>query len=179
LRKAFGLLQIFILTGKIPEPVPGSPNDALGLWFVGLAYMTGIAAIAATTKSLGIGAVLWTLAVGPGLSAAGWFLTGIGSGWLGAGGVLFVVSAGLAAYMVLAMSLTAMMKRTIPPLGHYKKNANLPGRQPLETVELPGGPRHQARPVTAPHHLARGRSPLEGAPLVSDSRCRLAGIRAA
>ena len=57
---AFGLLQIFILTGKIAAPVPGAPNYALGLWFFGLAYMTGIAALAATTESLGIGAVLWT-----------------------------------------------------------------------------------------------------------------------
>jgi hypothetical protein len=39
--------------------------------------------------------------------------------------------------MVLAMSLTAMTKRTILPLGHYKRDANLPGRQPIEAVELP------------------------------------------
>ena len=143
---AFGLLQIFILTGKIPAPVPGAANYALGLWFFGLAYMTGIAAfaaltenvaIAATFESLGIAAVLWTLAVGSGLSAAGWFISGIGNGWLGAGGVLFVISAGLAAYVVLAMSLTAMTKRTILPTGHFKKDRNIPGRQPLEAVELP------------------------------------------
>jgi uncharacterized protein len=134
---AFGLLQILTLTGKLPAPVPGHPNTALGLWFMGLAYMTGIIAFAALFESLGIAAVLWTLAVGSGLSAAGWFLTGIGSGWLGAGGVLFVVSAGLAAYMVLAMCLTAATKHTILPTGHYKKEANVPGRQPLEAVELP------------------------------------------
>src|SRR5690349_22296956 len=110
---AFGILQILILSGKIPAPVPGAANDPLGLWFFGLAYMTGIVALAATMESVGIAAVLWTLAVGSGLSAAGWFISGIGNGWLGAGGVLFVISAGLAAYMVLAMSLTAMTKRTI------------------------------------------------------------------
>ena len=44
---AFGLLQIFILTGKVPPPVPGAANDALALWFMGLAYMTAIAAVAA------------------------------------------------------------------------------------------------------------------------------------
>jgi hypothetical protein len=134
---AFGLVQIFILLGKIPAPVPGAANDALGLWFMGLAYMTGIAAIAATMESLGIAAVLWTLAVGSGLSCAGWFISGIGNTWLGAGGVLFVISAALAAYMVLAMCLTAMTKRTILPTGHFKKDKNIPGRQPLETVELP------------------------------------------
>jgi uncharacterized protein len=133
---AFGLLQILTITGQLPAPVPGAPNYALGLWFFGLAYMTGIAALAATFENLGIGAVLWTLAVGSGLSAAGWFLTGIGNGWLGAGGVLFVISAGLAAYMVLAMSLVAMTGRTILPLGHYKKDANMPGGQPVEPIQL-------------------------------------------
>jgi len=133
---AFGLLQIFILTGRLSAPVPGAPNYALGLWFFGLAYMTGIVATAATAENLGIAAVLWTLAVGSGLSSAGWFISGIGNGWLGAGGVLFIISAGLAAYMVLAMSLLAMTKRTILPLGHYKKEANVPGRQPLEAIEL-------------------------------------------
>jgi succinate-acetate transporter protein len=133
---AFGLLQIFIITGKIPAPVPGAANYALGLWFLGLAYMTTITAIAAATENIGIAAVLGTLAAGSGLSAAGWFLTGIGNGWLTAGGVLFVISAGLAAYMVLAMSLVAVTKRTILPLGHYKKAANVPGGQPLEPIEL-------------------------------------------
>lgn len=134
---AFGLVQIFILVGKIPAPVPGEANYALGLWFFGLAYMTGIAAVVSMAESIGIAAVLWTLAVGSGLSATGWFISGIGNGWLGAGGVLSVISAGLAAYMVLAMCLTAATKRTVLPTGHFKKDRNIPGRQPLETVELP------------------------------------------
>lgn len=134
---AFGLLQILTIVGKLPAPVPGHANYALGLWFLGLAYMTGIAAVAATFESLGLASVLWTLAVGSGLSAAGWFLTGIGNGWLGVGGVLFVISAGLAAYMVAAMCLTAITKRTILPTGHFKASRNVPGRQPLEAVELP------------------------------------------
>ena len=135
---AFGLLQIFIFTGKIPAPVPGAPNYALGLWFFGLAYMTGIAALAATFESLGIGAVLWTLAVGSGLSAAGWFISGIGNGWLGAGGVLFVISAGLAAYMVLAMSPDRDDEADDPAdRATSRRTGTSPGRQPLEAVELP------------------------------------------
>jgi hypothetical protein len=51
--------------------------------------------------------------------------------------VLFVISAVLAAYMVLAMCLTAVTKRTILPTGHFKKAADIPGRQPVEAVELP------------------------------------------
>lgn len=134
---AFGLLEIFIIVGKIPAPVPGHANYALGLWFLGLAYMTGIAAIASTFENLGIAVVLWTLATGSALSAVGWFLTGIGNGWLGAGGWLFIASAAAAAYMVLAMSLSAVTKRTVLPTGHLKANANVPGRKPLEAIELP------------------------------------------
>jgi len=133
---AFGVLQILTITGQLPAPAPGAANYALGLWFFGLAYMTGIAALAATFENFGIALVLWTLAVGSGLSAAGWFLTGIGNGWLGAGGVLFVISAGLAAYQVLAMSLASASGRTILPLGHYKKDANKPGAQPMEPIQL-------------------------------------------
>ena len=133
---AFGLLQIFTITGKLPAPVPGASNSALGLWFLGLAYMTGIAALAATFENLGIGAVLWTLTAGSVLSTIGWFTGGIGSSALGAGGILFVVSAGLAAYMVLAMSLVAMTGRTILPLGHYKRDANKPGATPVEPIQL-------------------------------------------
>jgi succinate-acetate transporter protein len=133
---AFGLLQIFTMTGHLPAPVPGASNSALGLWFLGLAYMTGIAAAAATFENLGIAAVLWTLTAGSVLSTIGWFSGGIGSTSLGAGGVLFVVSAGLAAYMVLAMSLTAMTGRTILPLGHYKGEANTPGGKPVEPIQL-------------------------------------------
>jgi succinate-acetate transporter protein len=133
---AFGLLQIFTITGHLPAPVPGVSNSALGLWFLALAYITGVAALAATFENLGIAAVLWTLTAGSVLSVIGWFTGGIGSTSLGAGGVLFIVSAGLAAYMVLAMSLTAVTGRTILPLGHYKKDANKPGATPVEPIQL-------------------------------------------
>ena len=136
---AFGLLQILTITGKLPAPVPGTSNSALGLWFMGLAYMTGIAALAATFENIGIGAVLWTLTAGSVLTTIGWFSGGIGSTWLGAGGVLFVVSAGLAAYMVLAMCLVSMTGRTILPLGKYKRAANVPGGRLVRPVELEWG----------------------------------------
>jgi succinate-acetate transporter protein len=133
---AFGLLNIFILTHHIPAPAPGVSNSALGLWFFGLAYVTFIPAVATMFENLGISAVLWTLTAGSALTCAGWFTGGIGSGWLGAGGVLFVISAGLAAYTVLAMSLLAITKKTILPTGELKKKANVPGKEPIEAIEL-------------------------------------------
>lgn len=132
---AFGILNFFIITGHLP-PAPHHADYALGLWFLGLAYMTLIPAVASMFHNLGISAVLWTLAAGSGLTSAGWFLGGIGNGWLGAGGVLFVISAGLAAYTVLAMCLIAVTKRAILPTGELNKAANVPGRKPLRAIEL-------------------------------------------
>ena len=134
---AFGLLQIFILTGKIPAPVPGAANDALGLWFFGLAYMTGIAALAATFESLGIGA-----SSGRSRSArasrppAG---SSPGSATAGSEPAASCSSSRPASPPTWCWRcrLTAMTKRTILPTGHFKKDRNIPGRQPLEAVELP------------------------------------------
>ena len=133
---AFGILSLLMIAGRVPAPAPGVSNVALGLWFFGLAYITFIPAVATMAENLGISAVLWTLAAGAALSCAGWLNGGIGSNWLGAGGVLFVISAGLAAYMVLAMTLTAVTKRTILPTFALKGKANVPGRKSLEAVEL-------------------------------------------
>jgi succinate-acetate transporter protein len=134
---AFGILSLLTIAGRIPAPAPGVSNTALGLWFFGLAYITFIPAVAAMAHNLAVSLVLWTLTAGSALSCAGWLTGGIGSGWLGAGGVLFVVSAGLAAYVVLALCLTSVTKRTILPLFEYRAAANVPGRRPLEAIELP------------------------------------------
>lgn len=132
---AFGIISLLQLAHVVP-PAPHHADYALGLWFLGLAYITGIPAIASMFHNLGIAAVLWTLAVGSGLSAAGWFLGGVGNMWLAAGGWLYVCSAGLAAYVVLAMCLMSVTKRAILPTGELTKAANVPGRKPLEAVEL-------------------------------------------
>ena len=51
---AFGILNIFILTGKLPAPAPGHSNVALGLWFFGLAYITFIPAVATLAENIGV-----------------------------------------------------------------------------------------------------------------------------
>ena len=133
---AFGILSILILTGQVAAPAPGHSNYALGFWFFGLAYMTAITAIAATFDNAGIAVVLWTLAAGSALTAAGWFQSGVGGGWLHIGGWLFVASAASAAYMVMSMLFVAATGRTILPVGHFKKAANVPGGKPIEPIEL-------------------------------------------
>jgi succinate-acetate transporter protein len=133
---AFGTLQIMIATGAIPAPVPDATNLPLGLWFVGLAYITLSAAIASMAESLAISAVLWTLAAGSGLTAVGLLTGGFTSGWTHAGGWLFVISAGLAWYTLTAMVTAAASGRTVLPLGKYTKEANIPARKPMRPIEL-------------------------------------------
>lgn len=132
---AFGILNLLILAHVLP-PAPHHADYALGLWFLGLAYMTLIPAIASLFHHLGVAAVLWTLATGSALTSVGWFLGGIGNSWLAVGGILYVISAGLAAYVVLTMCLTAITKRAILPSGELTKAANIPGRKPLRAIEL-------------------------------------------
>lgn len=133
---AFGALQILIATHVLPAPIPDATNLPLGLWFIGLAYITGSAALAALFKGIGLSAVLWTLAVGSAFSAVGLLTGGFTSGWTHAGGWLFVFSAGFAWYMVTAMVLTSATGRTILPLFEYKKAANVPAAQPVRPIEL-------------------------------------------
>jgi succinate-acetate transporter protein len=133
---AFGILMGMQAGGVLPTPAPGAPNLAFGLWFLGLAYVTMTAAIAALAESLGIFAVLGTLATGSALSAGGLMTGGLASGWTKAGGWVFVFSAGIAWYVVNAMVLKASTGRTILPLFKWKKEANVPGAMPTRAVEL-------------------------------------------
>lgn len=133
---AFGLLQGFIMAGLLPAPAPTATNLPLGLWFIGLAYVTLSAAIAAAFESIGIFAVLITLATGAALTASGLLVGGFASGWTKAGGVLFVISAGLAWYTVTAMVIAAAAGRTVLPLFKYKKAANMPMEKPVRPIQL-------------------------------------------
>jgi len=133
---AFGTLQLLVATHVLPAPVPSKPDLALGLWFIGLAYITLTCAIAALGEGLGLFAVLSTLAVGAAFSAIGLLTGGFDSGWTHAGGWLFVFSAGFAWYAVTAMTLAAATGRTVLPLGKWKKAANVPNQQPVRPIQL-------------------------------------------
>jgi hypothetical protein len=54
-------------------------------------------------------------------------------------GWLFVISAGLAWYTATAMMLAAAGGRTVLPLFKWKKAANVPGRKPMQPIELEWG----------------------------------------
>lgn len=131
---AYGILNILLATKVLHAPTPWYHDQALGFWFFALAITTGIAAFAALAESLAITAVLSTLAAGSGIVAGAYIFGSLG--WAHVAGWVFVVSAGLAWYTVLAMVTLSASGRTIFPLGKYKAEANKPGGRPVKPIQL-------------------------------------------
>jgi succinate-acetate transporter protein len=132
----YGLLQFLAATGTLTIPASGEFIE-LGYWFLPLAVITGFGAIAAIGENLAITSVLSTLAVGAGLTAVH-FLVG-GSGWEQAAGWVLLASAFLACYTAGAMMIAAAWGRTVLPLGEYRKEANLPGKRPIDPLQYEFG----------------------------------------
>lgn len=131
---AYGILNILVAAGALTAPTPWFHDPELGFWFFALAAITASGALAALTESIGLFAVLSTLAAGSGI-AAGAFIYG-SHGWVQAAGWVFVFSAGFAWYVATAMMLAAAGGRVVLPLGKYTRAANVPGRRPTHPIEL-------------------------------------------
>ncbi|TQM70968.1 hypothetical protein FHX41_4717 [Actinomadura hallensis] len=138
---AFGTLWLLISVGAYPvalAPQAGTVNQGFAFWWVALAVITGLGAIAALGANLALTGVLATLAAGAGFTAAGWFAP---SEWsLNVGGWLFVVSAVVALYTAAAMMFEGSFGRTILPLGKFRAAAaDVPGRKAAPPLEYAQG----------------------------------------
>jgi succinate-acetate transporter protein len=132
---AYGILFALVAVGTLQPPEPKFVG--LGFWFIALGAITAMGALAALAESLGLTAVLATLAAGSILAAVGFV---IGSdGWQTAAGWVFVFSAGFAWYTASAMMLAATYGRIILPLGKYSRDANIPGREPTHPAQYQFG----------------------------------------
>jgi uncharacterized protein len=131
---AYGILNIMLAAHALKPPTPWFHNPELGFWFFALAAITASGALASLAESIGLFAVLSTLAAGSGV-AAGAFIYG-SHGWVQVAGWLFVISAGFAWYTATAMMLAAAGRMTILPLGKFKRAANVPGGKPVRPIEL-------------------------------------------
>jgi succinate-acetate transporter protein len=131
---AYLILNILVGTDVVAQPSPWYHNPEVGMWFFALAITTGIACVAATAESLGLVAVLGSLAAGSGI-LAGAFMYG-SHGWTQVAGWVLVVSAGCAWYMVAAMLLASTAGRTVLPTFKWSRAANVPGRRPMQPIEL-------------------------------------------
>jgi succinate-acetate transporter protein len=131
---AYGILNLLLATHTLKPPTPWFHNPALGFWFFALACVTASGALASVAESIGLFAVLSTLAAGSGI-LAGAFIYG-SLGWVQVAGWVLVFSAGFAWYTATAMMLAAAGKMTILPLGKFKRAANVPGGKPMRPIEL-------------------------------------------
>jgi uncharacterized protein len=127
----WGMLQLLALTHVIKLPTGAFP--AFAWWWIALAAITGVGALAAVTHNAGLFAVLGTLTAGCVLAAIGFWngTTSIehAAGWA------FVISAGCAWYVASAMMLAATAGRTILPLFGYRREANVPGRSATYPIQ--------------------------------------------
>jgi succinate-acetate transporter protein len=111
----YGLLNLLFATGTLTEPAGAFPE--LGWWFVALAAITWVGAVAALAENWVLTGVLGFLAAGATV-AAGAFISN-NAGWETVAGWLFVVAAVIAWYLASAMMLAGTYKRSILPLGKY------------------------------------------------------------
>jgi succinate-acetate transporter protein len=123
---AWGLYQLFVVTGNLPLVV-GPSFEALGFWFIPLAMITLTCTAAALGRGLGLTAVLACLMVASTLAAAGYIS---GTSWPETtAGWLFVFAAAFAWYTASAMLLESSHRRTILPTFRWSRQADLPGGQ--------------------------------------------------
>jgi succinate-acetate transporter protein len=112
----YGLLNLMFATGTLTEPTGAFPE--LGWWFIALAAITWVGAIAALAENWVLTGVLGFLAAGATVAAVASISNSGGletiAGWL------FVVAAAIAWYLASAMMLEGTYKRAVLPLGKYR-----------------------------------------------------------
>jgi succinate-acetate transporter protein len=132
---AFGIFNLLIMWGKLPDTPAGSVSDPqFAMWFWTLAAITAAGAVAALAENLALFGVLLTLSLGSFAMAIG--LSAGSTGWVKIAGWLFVVAAILAYYVATAIMLLSGAGKVILPLGKPKKDANVPGAQPVKPIQL-------------------------------------------
>jgi uncharacterized protein len=131
---AYGILNLLFATHTLVAPDPVYKSADFGFWFFALAIITASGAFASLAESIGLFAVLSTLAAGSGI-LAGALIFG-SHGWFTVAGWVLVFSAGFAWYTATAMMLAATSGKTILPLGKLKADANVPGREPMRPIQL-------------------------------------------
>ncbi|WP_433288037.1 acetate uptake transporter [Pseudonocardia sp. CA-142604] len=133
----YGLYNLLIALGVLPAAAAsGTASVAFGFWFVVLAAITWVGAIAATRENNALTAVLGTLAAGSTLLAIA-LMGGVPVVQTVAAYVL-LVSALLAWYLGSAMMLESTFKRAVLPVGK-RRSAHLPGAVPRNLIQYEPG----------------------------------------
>ena len=110
---AYGVLNGLFATGRLAEPKGAFPE--LALWFIVLAAITWMGAVAATARSAALTIVFGFLAAGSTISAISEGLGNHGLSLLAAW--LFIVAAIVAWYTATALMLEETFRRRVLPVG--------------------------------------------------------------
>lgn len=129
---AWGIMQILVATHVMAAIPLGTANPSFAFWFIVLALVTGICALASLAQNIGIATTLFALTGASAVTAAGFYAGNLGVEQ--AGGWLFVASAAAAWLTAGAMVLEHSFGRTIVPLGKWSKSANVPGRASVQPI---------------------------------------------
>lgn len=132
----FGILTLLAQTGIHP-PLALAKDVPFAWWFIVLASITMMGALASMADNLGLFTVLGLLAAGSAFAAVGFY--GGGAWAFTVAGYVLVASAAAAWYAASAMMLKESFGRTILPIGNLRADANIPGRKPSHPVEYPLG----------------------------------------
>ncbi|HET7325655.1 MAG TPA: GPR1/FUN34/YaaH family transporter [Nocardioidaceae bacterium] len=132
----FGILTLLAETGIHP-PLALAKDVPFAWWFIVLAAITMMGALASLGDNLGLFAVLGLLTAGSAFAAVGFY--GGGAWAFNIAGYVLVASAAAAWYSASAMMLKGSFGRTVLPLGNLKAAANVPGRKPTYPMEYPLG----------------------------------------
>jgi len=128
----YGIYNLLIALNVLPGTTDPGAATAFGFWFVVLAAITWVMAVAASAENAGFTAVLVTLAVGSTLLAIGMI---IGASFIEIIGAYFLIaSAVLAWYTASAMMLEGTFKRVVLPVG--KRDApETPGEPGARSIQ--------------------------------------------
>ena len=118
----YGMLHLLFATGTLAAPQ--GPFPALGFWFIALAWITIMGAIAATAENAALTAVLGTLALGSVFAAIAELLGS--DAWTVVAGWTFIVSAVCAWYTASALMFEGVAGRPVLPVGQTKKAKEAP-----------------------------------------------------
>ncbi len=118
----YGILHLLFATGALTAPQ--GPFPALGFWFIALAWITIMGAIAATAENAALTAVLGTLALGSVFAAIAELLGS--DAWTVVAGWTFIVSAVCAWYTASALMFEGVAGRPVLPVGQTKKAKEAP-----------------------------------------------------
>lgn len=130
---AFGVYHLMIALGSLPAPGASRTAEvAFGYWFIVLAAITWIGALAATAENLSLALTLGVLAAGATLLA----IAHVGNVSVAetAAGYVLLASAVLAFYVASSMLLQSTFGRVVLPLGKVRA-PNRPGAIPTQPIQ--------------------------------------------